>query len=790
MNCTEPDCTGTIGGDGYCEVCGIAPAPPDFATSKQGAAGPGQAAQAVTSVSAPGASGPGHTAQAATSVSGTTPASSASGVVSAGGTTWSAGHSVRTGSSRSGPASRGRLGAGMVKIPPVAPIDPASAVMTNPVVPENQRYCGQCDQPVGRSRGEQPGRPEGFCGNCGTRFSFTPKLVRGEMLSGQYEVLGPLAHGGLGWIYLAIDHKLDFRPVVLKGLLNTGDADAMRAAVAERRFLSRVKHPNVVSIHNFTEEIGADGVPVGYIVMDYVGGTSLKELLKRRRETEGTYLPPSQAIAYVLEMLPALGYLHSRGLAYCDFKPDNVMQAEEQLILIDLGAVISMNDEHSAIYGTPGYQAPEVAHTGPTIASECYTVGRTLAVLLMKIPQEHGHLGPLPTPEVEPLLVQHESLHRFLLRATDADPEARFASMEEMADQLTGVLREVLAVEDGQARPGMSTCFGPARAVFGIGDALAADPEAIIAALPVPLVDPSDSGAALLASSSAARPDELERELNAGLKAVVTGKEESVEIPLRLVRAALEFGDIDDARRRLDALETTLDGDWRPTWFRGQLLLLQRDWPAAAAEFDSLYSALPGEAAPKLALAVTAELMARYGNGADPEPALRRSAQYYETVWRTDRSHTSAAFGAARLRRSVHDRDGAVRVLDQVDRASAVHTEAGVAAVDILLAVDRYGELTEMLIRNAGARIERLTLDSKRRAAQARMRVLDAALHWLEQGRVPSDPAPLLGVTLDKNGVRTGLERCYRELARETDDMWERIALVEQANSIRPRTTL
>lgn len=135
-------------------------------------------------------------------------------------------------------------------------------------------------------------------------------------------------------------------------------------------------------------------------------------------------------------------------------------------------------------------------------------------------------------------------------------------------------------------------------------------------------------------------------------------------------------------------------------------------------------------------------------------------------------------------------------VLDQVDAASAVHTEAGVTAVETLLAVDDPAELTEQLVRDAGTRIGKLTLDSKRRAAQARLRVLDAALRWLrhdgpdKQGRVPADHSPLLGVALDQQGVRTGLERCYRDLAHETDDMWERIALVEQANAVRPRTLL
>ncbi|GAB2534219.1 serine/threonine protein kinase PknG [Nocardia heshunensis] len=701
----------------------------------------------------------------------------------------------------------------MVKVPSVPRKDPAEAVLTDAEVPESHRDCGKCGRPVGRSRDGKPGRAEGFCPHCGTKFSFTPKLGRTDVVGGQYEVLGPLAHGGLGWIYLAVDHKVDDRPVVLKGLLNTGDVDAMRAAVAEKRFLAQVDHPNIVRIYNFAEDTGPDGKPVGYIVMEYVGGKSLKQLLREQRTADQRYLPPARAIAYILEMLPAMEYLHERGLAYCDFKPDNVMQTEEQLKLIDLGAVISLHDQNETIYGTPGYQAKEIAETGPTVASEVYTVGRTLAALIMRIPPVNNELGPLPGPDTEPLMAKHESLYRFLVRATDADPDARFTSMTEMSDQLTGILREVLADEDGRPRPGLSTRFGPPRAVFGVGDRLPDDPRAIIAALPVPLVDPGDSGAALLASTSAGTPADLERELTAGLASVVTGQGESVEIPLRLIRAALEFGDPDDALRRLDEVGDALGGDWRLTWYAGQARLLQRDWPAAAAEFDALYSALPGEAAPKLALAVTAELMAAAAEmlaveqeqsapngkhavpavpipGADPAPARERATRYYDMVWGTDRTFTSAAFGAARMRRAVGDRGGAVTVLDQVDTASAVHHEAGVTAVETLLAVSDSSQLTEQLVRDAGKRIDSLTLDSKRRAAQARMGVLDAALRWLQLGRVPADHSPLLGVALDQQGVRTGLERCYRDLAHETDDMWERIALVEQANAVRPRTLL
>ncbi|MGV9616851.1 tetratricopeptide repeat protein, partial [Nocardia xishanensis] len=107
-----------------------------------------------------------------------------------------------------------------------------------------------------------------------------------------------------------------------------------------------------------------------------------------------------------------------------------------------------------------------------------------------------------------------------------------------------------------------------------------------------------------------------------------------------------------------------------------------------------------------------------------------------------------------------------------------------------LLAERAPAALNESVLRDAGGRVDALALDSKRRGAEVRMRVLDAALAWLSGGGAATNHAPLLGVSLDHDGVRTGLERCYRDLARETDDMWARFELVDRANAIRPRTTL
>src|SRR6185312_6028088 len=124
-----------------------------------------------------------------------------------------------------------RLGAGITTVPAQPVLDPSSAIMKDPQVPEEKRYCPHCNHPVGRSRAGRPGRPEGFCPNCGNRFSFTPKLKPGDRVGGQYEVAGCLAHGGLGWVYLARDRNVSDRWVVLKGLLNAGDADALTAAI-------------------------------------------------------------------------------------------------------------------------------------------------------------------------------------------------------------------------------------------------------------------------------------------------------------------------------------------------------------------------------------------------------------------------------------------------------------------------------------------------------------------------------------------------------------------------------
>jgi serine/threonine-protein kinase PknG len=461
-------------------------------------------------------------------------------------------------------------------------------VLADPQVPEAKRYCSSCDQPVGRGRDGRPGLAEGFCRNCGTQFSFSPKLEPGELVVGQYEVLGCLAHGGLGWIYLAKDHNVSDRWVVLKGLLNTGDADAMAGAVAERQFLAEVEHPNIVRIYNFVQHADRRaGELAGYIVMEYVGGKSLKQILVDARQAGGS-VPVSHALAYAIEVLPALGYLHDHGMVYCDFKPDNVIQTEEQLKLIDMGGVRRI-DSDEAIYGTVGYQAPEIEADGPSPSSDLYTVGRALAVLTFEF---RGFQGTYKDslPDGVPLLSEQESFSRLLRRATHRDPDRRFGSAGEMAEQLTGVLREVLAVADGVARSAFSNLFSPEVQAIGTdivrGDdhpgappgparatKMAAPPAAeVVAGLPLPQVDRSDPAAGYLATFAGLNPAQrivaltLAVEGDSTIPREVT---ESAETRLVLARARIDVGDYDAAAVVLADLAADDPSDWRVAWYNG-----------------------------------------------------------------------------------------------------------------------------------------------------------------------------------------------------------------------------
>jgi len=754
MRCVRPGCSGTYGAEGYCDECG-----------RRAPAG------AVPAQSKPAS----------------TPTPPVSVVTSPGSVPTATGRGSTRSSGRSRGASRGGLGAGLIELPRVPLRDPATAVMRDAKVSEPRRFCSKCEEPVGRGRDGKPGRSEGFCPNCGTPFSFVPRLSQGDLINDRYEVLGALAYGGLGWIYLARDRNVSDsvsdRWVVLKGLINTADADAMAAAVTERRYLVEIDHPSIVKIHDFVQHPDPKtGVPVGYIVMEYVGGQSLRDLLMARRAEGQRVLPLAEVLAYGAEVLPAFGYLHGRDLIYCDFKPDNVIHAEEQLKLIDLGAVRRADDDVSAVYGTPGYQAPEVAEVGPSVAADIYTVGRSLAVLSFEFRGfSTTYAGKLPDRAEVPLLVQEESYYRLLLRSTHPDPARRFQSAADMSEQLLGVLREVLSAVDGLPRSMVSRQFTPERRAFGTAagevtpDSVPADllPSGVAAALPLPQVDVLDPGAGFLATLSSTDPAELVRQLE-------SPPVHSTEVAFRLVRARIEAGDLAGAGAGLDELAATDPFDWRVDWYRGIAAMAAGRPGDARVAFDAVYGELPGEPAARLALAAAVECTG------DKETAQR----LYDRVWRVDRGFISAAFGLARIKLGAGDRSGTLAVLDQVPDSSSHHVTAQVAAVRASLNADGPLAHADDLLRAAG-RLERLGLDVERQA-RLTVEMLEAALAWLTAANLPPHRLPagarVLGHELSERGLRFGLERAYRTMAQIARDPDTKIALVDRANAVRPRT--
>ncbi|MEY9872794.1 serine/threonine-protein kinase PknG [Streptacidiphilus sp. MAP12-33] len=812
--CVRPDCTGTgvIDADGYCTECGLAP----LAVSVPAQGGGGNGGSGSTSRS----TRTGSTSRSARTMSGRS-RSSRTGRSS----------SVSVRSTRSTTRSqRGALGAGLVTVPPIPKEDPRTKVLANPEVAERKRYCSSCESPVGRSKNGVPGRSEGFCTKCGTAYSFTPKLFPGDVVGGQYEVVGCLAHGGLGWIYLGIDRRVNDKWIVLKGLLDTGDEEALAVAIAERRYLAEVDHPNIVRIINFVEHPDPrKGTRDGYIVMDYVGGKSLKDIADARRLPDGRRepLPVEQAIAYALEALPALGYLHQRGLIYCDFKLDNVIQSEDQLKIIDMGAVRRQDDD-GAIYGTIGYQAPEVAAEGVSPASDLYTVARALAVMSFDFQGfSTVYRDSLPGPEEVEVFDRYESYYRLLVRATDQDAGRRFSSAQEMAEQLHGVLREVLALQDGKARPALSTLFGPELRVVDTellhaeleeppastrggrkkqaalptpGNATIALPGGVLAprmlpldtraaalALPVPRIDPGDPNAGFLASLMATAPDEV-------LTALGAAPVNSVELRLRGLRALIEKGDQGAVHAALIELGTDAPDDWRVVWYRGLAALADSAMPggadpaaalrAAAESFDAVYDAFPGEAAPKLALGVCAEAL---GTRED-------AAEFYRLVWTTDRSYVSAAFGLARVLLASGDRPGSVAALESVPEASTHYVAARVASVRARLRERSPQEPLRFDLDAASQQLGGLGLDARRRE-ELSVEVLGKALGWVLAGRqdasgpaASSAPLTLLGRPAEERALRFALEDSYRKLARLAETPEQRIAWVERANRTRPRT--
>ncbi len=734
-SCQRPNCQGQIEDD-YCNVCGLAAAKAGTAslTSRTAQTAPTAASSPLTNRSSKGTRRTGSTANR---------------------------------------SSRRQLGAGLVSIPELPSTEPEKLILAEAVVPENKRFCASCNH--------QLRRESGFCSKCGQKFSFVPSLQPGDMVMNQYEVKGAIAYGGLGWVYLGFDVTLA-RYVVLKGLLNSEDAASAAVAVAERKFLAAMKHPNVVGIYNFVNHGGE-----GFIIMEYVGGQSLKDIRKARGP-----LPPTEAVAYIHRVLSAFSYLHGQGLVYCDFKPDNMMLEGGDIKLIDMGGVRRLDDEDGDIYGTIGYTAPEIAEDGPTIASDLYTIGRTLAVLVANIPGLSKE-NQYKLPGDEPVFGQYESLYRLLLRSTAQEPGDRFSSADEMADQLLGVLREMVAQETKIPRPASSTMFGGDALSIASGGSL----DSIQPSerhLPAIILSPVDVAFQNLLGTIAV-PDLQQR---VGLLTHLQQKfPESQEVPLQLANTLIELGHQDLALKLLTNLRGEQGWDWRIAWYTGKLHLGISNFVQAQASFEEVYNELPGELAPQIALGLTAEQLAnqlpqsinfaeRLNQSAQPIKFYDQAIKFYDRVSLTDPSYVTATFGLARCLALSGQRQAAVKALDRISPSSSIYVRSQVEKARFLVSAKVKPPAAQDL-KQASQVIEAATLaDGEKHHLSCEF--FKSALSLVTTQSIQPDPSiKLLDQSLEEFKLRRGLEKSLRAMAHLAIGQ-EKINLVDEANRVRPRT--
>lgn len=258
-----------------------------------------------------------------------------------------------------------------------------------------------------------------------------------------YEVLREIARGGMGVVYEARQTSLN-RPVAVKIILHGALASPAdrRRFIAEAAAAARLKHPNIVVIHEVGECAGQP-----YFSMEYVAGESLARIARRQLPT------PQQAARYVGEVARAVQFAHENGVLHRDVKPSNVLVDQSGRVrVMDFGLAKQLDADDKLtmtgqIMGTPSYMAPEQISGGAEIGPACdvYGLGALLYELLTGQPPFQG------ASQVETLLAALESdptpprrinpsaphaLEMIALKCLAKDPRDRYESAREVAADL------------------------------------------------------------------------------------------------------------------------------------------------------------------------------------------------------------------------------------------------------------------------------------------------------------------------------------------------------------------
>ena len=273
-------------------------------------------------------------------------------------------------------------------------------------------------------------------------------IVKGTKINDRYQIIKTLGEGGMANVYLANDTILD-RMVAVKVLRGdlANDEKFVRRFQREALSASSLSHPNIVEMYDVGEDDGQY-----YIVMEYVDGKTLKQVLKQRG-----HLSVTEVVDIMLQVTDGLAHAHDAYIIHRDIKPQNIMILPNGMIKItDFGVSTALNStqltQTNSVMGTVHYLPPEQASgKGSTIRSDIYSMGIMMYELLTGLVPYKGdtaveialkHLKePLPSVrKVNPNIPQ--SIENVIIKATAKNPKNRYKDSREMHDDLKTALDE------------------------------------------------------------------------------------------------------------------------------------------------------------------------------------------------------------------------------------------------------------------------------------------------------------------------------------------------------------
>lgn len=273
-------------------------------------------------------------------------------------------------------------------------------------------------------------------------------IVKGQKVNERYEVIKSIGEGGMANVYLAKDTILD-RNVAIKVLRGdlSGDEKFVRRFQREALSASSLSHPNIVEIYDVGEDNGDY-----FIVMEYVNGLTLKQLLKKRGK-----LTTSEVIDIMLQITSAMGVAHDSLIIHRDLKPQNILIEDDGGIKItDFGIAMALNatqlTQTNSAMGSVHYFSPEQASgKGASLKSDVYSLGIMMYELLTGSLPFKGdtaveialkHLKE-PVPSIRDVLPDlPQSVENIIISATAKNPKNRYNNANEMHNDLLTVLNK------------------------------------------------------------------------------------------------------------------------------------------------------------------------------------------------------------------------------------------------------------------------------------------------------------------------------------------------------------